>query len=70
MLRDRGSVSELSIEGQLVIEQDNPNEDAMLQSISEVIQVSKLPIAAQEAIQAVFDLCQVRLAREHGVSSA
>ena len=70
MLRDRGTVSEISVDGELIIIQDNPDDDALVQHITEVVRVSTLSPAAQKAIKAIFILCKTRLERQYGVTNA
>jgi hypothetical protein len=69
MLRDRGSVSDLSVQGELVIALDDPDEDAMIQGISENLRVSTLSSEVQAAIQLIYDAVQVRLEKKFGVVS-
>lgn len=68
MLRDRGSVSDISIDGEIIIEQDDPTADALIQHVAESVRVSTLPPAAQDAIQRIYGLAQERLAKQYGVS--
>lgn len=66
-LRERGADSEISIDSELVIIQDDPNADALVQHLGRNVKISTLPEAMQEAIDRLFELCQTRLEQEYNV---
>tara|TARA_Y100000310_G_scaffold328215_1_gene395986 strand:- start:12175 stop:12420 length:246 start_codon:yes stop_codon:yes gene_type:complete len=69
MLRDRGAVSDISIEGELVIEQDDPMADSLLQPIAESLRVSTLPANIQDAIRVIQAAAQTRLEQKYKLTT-
>jgi len=67
MLRDRGSASDISIEGDILIQPDDPNSDPIRQHMPENIRVDQLPQGTQDLISELFAACQVRLEHKHPV---
>lgn len=67
MLRDRGTVSDLTVQGELIIRPDDPEADAMIQPVTESIRISTLPKRVQDAIQLIYAEVQNRLEKQHGV---
>lgn len=69
MLRDRGAVSDISIEGELIIEQDNPAADSLVQHVAESVRVSTLPTSIQDAIQVIQQAAQTRLQQKYNITT-
>lgn len=65
MLRDRGAVSDISVEGELVIAQDDPTVDSLTQHVAESARVSTLPTAMQDAIRVIQGAAQQRLEQKY-----
>ncbi len=70
MLRNRGSISQLSIEGELTLTPVDPDDDLMTQHVAEVIKVSELPTVVQQVIQSLLTRSQTRLERKYKVVSS
>ena len=64
-IRDRGSVSEVAIDGEILIQPDNPNMDVIRQSVPENIRVDMLPVEIQTHIWALIASCQSRLEAQY-----
>lgn len=69
MLRDRGAVSDVSIEGEVVIEQDDPTADPLVQHVAESVRVVTLPKVARDAIQALQAAAQARLEQKYPLTT-
>jgi len=69
MLRDRGSASEISIDGEIIIQPDDASADPIRQHIPENIRVDALPPATQKLIADLFEACLTRLERHYPVVS-
>ena len=60
-LRNRGPSSDISIEGEVIIQPDDPTADPIRQHVPENIRVDSLSQATQDAVAQLMELCQARL---------
>lgn len=67
-LRNRGSASEIAIDGELIIQPDDPEADSIRQHMPENVRVDSLPAATQTLVANLFKVCQARLERQHPTS--
>lgn len=66
-LRDRGTASTISIDVDLLIEPDDPDDEMIRHHVPEVVRVDELPKKMRDAIQILFTLCQERASKQQGI---